>query len=147
MDEHYFYKEYFRGKTNDQSPYYGKNKKDVDFELKYNEIIMFYMEVKCKPHDPGTILITIDNNEVYTVYEFCQEVDNDEYSLDYYGYDDLDYNRQILMQENKFDKINDINITMVNKDGIDYINWGRLYGGYLIYKEIMNQIWKTLKML
>ena len=146
LDEYSFYTKYHRGKSYD---ILNENKIDIPFELNYNEAIMFHKKLNCKPKDPGTILITINDNGIYNVYEFCQEVSSEDYTLEYYGFDDSDYNKQVLIIQTVFDKISEINITIAlsnkNKD-MHHENWD-LCDDYLNYDDIMKEIFDRFKMI
>lgn len=74
---------------------------DVLFEFKDDEFILFCL--KFNPEYYGPMIVTIDRNCKYMVYDFTEEVDTiGEYTPDYWGWDDDDINKKVLRQQTQY---------------------------------------------
>lgn len=101
------YKLYHRCKSTQIKPY-----TDIKFEITDSEYILFFNDTTLQSNNPGSIIITINRNLKYTVYEFQQEVDQDnERDHNAYSWDYRDINKRVLIYEQKYDTIN----TVINR--------------------------------
>lgn len=84
---------------------------DIKFEIIDSEYILFFDDSKLRTNSPEAIIITINSNLEYNVYEFQQEVDeNNEYMSMYSEWDDDDVDIQILFGDNKYNTIDEIKL-------------------------------------
>lgn len=111
-NENTLYYFYVRGKS-----YCRNDTPDVFFCLRDEEYVLYRSEIKLNCYGPGMIIATINRNLSYTLYEFCQEVDgNEEYTPDYYGWDENDFGKLILRNATRYNHIKDIMLTYMGED-------------------------------
>jgi hypothetical protein len=90
------------------------NLKDVLFELEKNEFMIFHSPIKLYYYSPGAIIITINENLLYTIYTFAQVYDQQ------VGYvelteEDMRY-RLVLDKKISFDTITKMDIDNLLSD-------------------------------
>jgi hypothetical protein len=91
------YSKYYRGKS------YGYKGDDVKFTISSNEKILYQHETYSSYH-----IITLNSCYNFILYEFNQEVDDDEYTPEYYGYDQDDEDMFVLLSTVQYNTLDDL---------------------------------------